>query len=216
MRRLRVVPNGVDLEALDQAASQGTADLPGDGRSFRLGFFGRLTSVKRVDVIVELAALLKREVPGQFGVYLFGEGPLRSGLEQQVRRLGLEDVVHFMGFTSQPASWLRNMDALLLTSDHEGLPMIVLEAMALGVPVISHAVGAIPEVLGGGTLGTLVASQEPERYAEAVIALRKAPEVTRAQAARAAQEVASRYSVEHSVREYVAIYRELQSNIRHV
>ena len=120
-----------------------------------------------------------------------------------------------MGFTNQPASWLRNMHALLLTSDHEGLPMIVLEAMALGVPVISHAVGAIPEVLGGGTRGTLVESQEPARYARAVIALRDAPEVARAQAARAAQEVASRYSAEHSVREYVSIYRELQSNVRH-
>lgn len=212
--RLRVVPNGVDLEALTRAASEEAVDLPGDKRSFRLGFFGRLTPVKRIDVILELAALLKREAPHQFGVYLFGEGPLRSELERKVRKLELEEVVHFMGFTSQPASWLRKMDALLLTSDHEGLPMIVLESMALGVPVISHAVGAIPEVLGGGTLGTLVESQEPALYARAAIALRDAPEFARAQAARAAQEVATRYSAAHSVREYVSIYRELQRNIR--
>jgi glycosyltransferase involved in cell wall biosynthesis len=160
--------------------------------------------------------LLKREAPEQFGVYLFGEGPLRSKLERQVRSLELEDAVHFMGFTSQPAPWLRSMHALLLTSDHEGLPMIVLEAMALGVPVISHAVGAIPEVLGDGTRGTLVETQEPALYARAAIALRDAPECARAQAARAAQEVASRYSAEHSVREYVSIYRELQRTIRRV
>ena len=212
VRRLRVVANGVDLDSLQQAAARPPAALPGGDRPFRVAFFGRLTPVKRIDVIVEMAAVLEREAPGQFGVYLFGEGPLRSELEQQVQKLGLEAVVHFMGFTSQPASWLRSMHALLLTSDHEGLPMIVLEAMALGVPVISHAVGAIPEVLGGGTLGTLVENQEPARYARAVIALRDAPEAARAQAGRAARKVGSRYSAEHTVREYISIYQELLSN----
>jgi len=210
-RRLRVVPNGVDIRALRTAAAQSLPAWPGGERPFRIGFFGRLTPVKRVDVIVETAALLEREAPGEFGVYLFGEGPLRSELEQHVRRLRLEGMVHFMGFRSQPAPWLRAMHATLVTSDHEGMPMIVLEAMALGVPVISHAVGAIPEVLRAGALGTLVPGQEPARYANAIAALRAAPEVARAQAAAATRYVASQYSAEHSAGEYVSIYRELRS-----
>lgn len=208
--RLRVVPNGVDIEALHDVAAQVVGDLRIGARPFRVGFFGRLTPVKRVDVILEVAKELERESPGQFGVHLFGEGPLRSELEEQVRTMNLEAMVHFMGFTTHPAPWLRSMHALLLTSDHEGLPMIVLEAMALGVPVVSHAVGAIPEVLGGGALGTLVPNQEPSQYARAITALRDAPEAARTQAARAAQHVGRRYSAEHSVREYISIYRELR------
>jgi L-malate glycosyltransferase len=210
-RRLRVVPNGVDFEALRQAAVQPTDALPGR-REFRVGFFGRLTSVKRVDVILEVAALLEQKAGGQFAIYLFGEGPLRSELEERARRLKLDESVHFMGFVSEPAAWLANMNALLITSDHEGLPMIVLEAMGLGVPVISHAVGAIPDVLGGGALGTLVPNQDPLRYADAVIALRGSPELTRAQTSRASQHVVSLYSAERTVQQYISIYQELRNN----
>jgi glycosyltransferase involved in cell wall biosynthesis len=210
-RRLRVVPNGVDFEALHRAAAQPTEALPGR-REFRIGFFGRLTSVKRVDVILEVAALLEQKAPGQFGVYLFGEGPLRSELEERARRLKLDETVHFMGFVSEPAAWLAKMNALLITSDHEGLPMIVLEAMGLGVPVIAHAVGAIPDVLGGGALGTLVPNQEPSRYVDAAIALRGSPELTRAQTSRASQHVVGHYSAEHTVQQYISIYQELRNN----
>jgi glycosyltransferase involved in cell wall biosynthesis len=211
--RLRVVPNGVDFEALRRAAAQPTDALPGR-REFRIGFFGRLTSVKRVDVILEVAASLEQKAAGRFGVYLFGEGPLRAELEDRTRRLKLDESVHFMGFVSDPAAWLGNMNALLITSDHEGLPMIVLEAMGLGVPVISHAVGAIPEVLGGGALGTVIPNQDPSLYADAAIALRGSPELTRAQASRACQHVVSLYSAERTVQQYISIYQELR-NDRH-
>jgi len=209
-RRLKVVPNGVDIERLRESATEAVGGLPIGARHFRVGFFGRLTTVKRVDVILEVASVLERESPGQFGVYLFGDGPLRSDLEEKVRALNLEAMVHFMGFTTRPAPWLRMMNTLLLTSDHEGLPMIVLEAMALGVPVVSHAVGAIPEVLCTGSLGTLISNQDPSQYARAIVALRDAPDAARAQAVRAAQYVAARYSAEHSVQEYVSIYRALR------
>lgn len=209
--RVAVVANGVDVEGLHRAAAAPAPSLPG-GQPFRIGFFGRLTEVKRVDVIIEVAAELERHHPGQFGVYLFGDGPLRSELEEHAKRLRLESMVHFMGFTGEPAPALRSMHALVLTSDHEGLPMIVLEAMALGVPVISHAVGAIPEVLGGGTMGTLIPNQDPARYAQAITALRDAPATARAQTERAARQVSSRYSADHTVREYVSIYRELRGN----
>lgn len=210
-RRLRVVPNGVDFEALHQAATRPIGALPGR-REFRIGFFGRLTSVKRVDVILEIAASLEQKAPGQFATYLFGEGPLRSELEDKARQLKLDESVHFMGFVSEPAPWLAAMNALLITSDHEGLPMIVLEAMGLGVPVIAHAVGAIPDVLGGGTLGTLIPNQEPSRYADAAITLRDSPELTRAQTSRASQHVANLYSAERTVQEYISIYQELRNN----
>ena len=212
-RRLRIVPNGVDFKVLRNAAAQPTDGLPGQ-REFRIGFFGRLTPVKRVDVILEAAALLEQKAGGQFGIYIFGEGPLRAELEDRARRLKLDETVHFMGFVSEPAAWLAKMNAVLITSDHEGLPMIVLEAMGLGVPVIAHSVGAIPEVLGAGTLGTLVPNQDPLRYADAAISLRDSPELTRAQTSRASLDVVSHYSSERTVQQYISIYQELGNSRR--
>lgn len=213
LRRLRVVPNGVDFDALRAVGAKPIGTLPG-ARPFRLGFFGRLTPVKRVDVILEIAAQLEHKAPGQFGIYIFGEGPLRAELEEQARRLKLDEIAHFMGFVSEPGAWLGKMNALVMTSDHEGLPMIVLEAMGLGVPVIAHAVGAIPEVLGGGALGTLVPDQDPARYADAAIVLRDSPEVARTQTSQAAQHAVAGYSSDHTVRQYIAIYQELRNKRR--
>ena len=100
--------------------------------------------------------------------YVFGEGPLRAELEAEAERLGITAAARFMGFTHEVAANLKAMDLLLLTSDHEGLPMIVLEAMTLRVPVVSHAVGAIPALLDEGRGGTLLTTQAPEAFARAI------------------------------------------------
>lgn len=206
--RLRVVPNGVDIERLGQAAAADPG-LPAGTRRIRVGFFGRLTPVKRVDLLLEVARRVERERPGTFEFLIFGDGPLRAELEGQASALGLGDSVRFMGFTDQPAPRLSRMDLMLLTSDHEGLPMVVLEAMALGTHVVSHAVGAIPEVLEGGEAGTLVEDQDPEAYALAILAATDQREATAGRTARARDVVRERYSAERTVAEYVAIYREL-------
>lgn len=208
--RLRVVPNGVDIADLQRrAVEMECVNLPGGAGPCRIGFFGRLSPVKRVDILIRTAAILERTAPGGYLFHVFGDGPLRAELEVLARECGVSQAVQFMGFASEPAPCLRAMDAMLLTSDHEGLPMIVLEAMALRVPVISHAVGAIPEVLGGGTMGTLIQGQRPEDYARAIQHLRAAPEDLAAKTERAFEQVTRRYSAEETVREYIDIYREL-------
>jgi glycosyltransferase involved in cell wall biosynthesis len=86
--------------------------------------------------------------------------------------------------------------------------------MGLGVPVISHAVGAIPEVLEHGALGTLIRNQDPPTYVDAILRVRDAPDFVREQTTRATQHVIHRYSAERTVAEYLSIYEELGENIR--
>ena len=211
--RVRVVENGLRVAETERRATAAVA-LPAVGARTRVGFFGRMAPVKRVDLILEIAARLEARAPGAFAFLLFGDGPLLASLREEATRRGLSGHVHFMGFTSEVAANLRAMDAMLMTSDHEGLPMIVLEAMALGVPVVSHAVGAIPALLDEGRAGTLLATQEPDAYVEALLALRDAPAETAQRTTAAAARVRERYSAERTAADYAAIYREMAGTAR--
>lgn len=211
--RVRVVENGLRIAESERRAMTPVA-LPDVGGRRRVGFFGRMAPVKRVDLILEIAARLEERAPGAFAFLLFGEGPLQRPLQEEATRRGLAGHVRFLGFTSEVAAHLRKMDAMLMTSDHEGLPMIVLEAMALGVPVVSHAVGAIPSLLDDGRAGTLIGTQDPEAYVEALLALRDAPAETARRTAAAAARVRERYSAERTAADYAAIYREMVATAR--
>lgn len=206
--RLRVVANGLDVSGLSRLAAA-PVSLPGDGSRYQIGFFGRLTAVKRVDIVIDTARCLEDRAPGAYGVYIFGEGPLRPTLEELVRQRGLEHCVHFMGFATEPAAYLRSMDALLLTSDHEGLPMIVLEAMALRVHVVSRAVGAIPEVLDHGRVGSLVTSSDPVHFADVIETRHARARATSVMTDAAYSRVADRYSAARTANEYCEIYAEI-------
>lgn len=167
-RRLATVENGVDLDGL-YAAAGAPVELPYPGTLLRVAFVGRLVPVKRIDLLLLVARrLLARGVDARF--HVLGDGPLARDLEQGIAAAGLGERVLPLGFRDDVPAWLARMDALLVLSDHEGLPGNVLEALALGVPVIAHAVGGIPAALGEGRFGTLVPDQDPERYAQTLAA----------------------------------------------
>lgn len=206
--RVRVVENGLLVAEAERRAATPVV-LPTEERRFRIGFFGRLVAVKRVDLILQAACLLETESPGEYAFCIFGDGPLREALEAEAERLGITAAVRFMGFTQDVAAHLKAMDLLVLTSDHEGLPMIVLEAMTMRVPVVSHAVGAIPALLDEGRAGTLLTTQAPEAFARAIAASLADPMATAERTARARQRVIARYSAERTAAEYAAIYHEM-------
>ena len=205
-RRIVFVPNGVRVPETG-------SPLPQRGRQPRqrvhAGIVGRLAPIKRVDVFLRAAAWLQEAHPDMFYFSIYGEGPERERLEALTQELGLRDVVDFAGFKANMAAELAELDLLLLTSDSEGLPMVVLEAMAAGVPIIARAVGQIPDVLEGGLCGSLVVEQRPEAYAH-VGAQFLGDRVPFAQrAARARERVRDHFSSEACARAYLTHYREL-------
>lgn len=130
----------------------------------RIGIVGRLVPVKRVDIFIRTIALLNERGIACTGV-IIGSGPLEDELRQLAIQLGIADQIEFKGFLNPAIKELRKLDALLMTSDHEGLPMTLLEAMALQVPIIAHRVGGIPEVLDWGKCGWLVEEHSEQGYA---------------------------------------------------
>ena len=164
---------------------------------------------KRVDLFLRVARDLVDLNPAIYSFYVFGDGPLTEDTKTLRRELSLEQHVFLMGFTENLPACLARMDLLLITSDHEGLPMNLLEAMALSVPVVAHAVGGIPEVLGDGEYGTLVYRQEIQQYSSAVAAVLRDRTATAVKTGRAKEQVVRRYTSSIVAARYAQLYRSL-------
>jgi glycosyltransferase involved in cell wall biosynthesis len=126
-----------------------------------VGFAGRFVPIKRLDLLIATAAAMRG--PTRFEIV--GDGPLRPELVRQARELGVQDRVTFVPFQADIWSMLAGWDAVVLTSDHEGLPMIFLEALASGVPVFARDVGGLREVVLGPEQGVLLDSADPAEIA---------------------------------------------------
>jgi L-malate glycosyltransferase len=145
--KIVVVENGVDFEELrsKKSVAEYRAREPD---ATHIGIAGRLVGVKRVDLFIETAALLLREHPERdWRFHIFGDGPMRRSLEALARRLEMGGKAVFHGHRDDIATCVGGLDALVICSDHEGMPMISLEAAALGVPTVAHAVGGLLEVV---------------------------------------------------------------------
>jgi glycosyltransferase involved in cell wall biosynthesis len=153
---VRVIPNGVRPLALDETRQRADDEL-------HLVFVGRLVTHKNVDQIITAVARSKRA-----HLQIVGDGPERPGWEALARELGVSDRIEFAGSLDHDAT-LRHMadaDALVLASGYEGLPHVVLEALACGTPVISTAAHGLDEVLTDG-FDALVVEPGPSALATA-------------------------------------------------
>lgn len=153
--RLHVIYNAVDFEAT-QRLSTGEPEhgVPFGGEGRFILFAGRLTPAKRLDNLLRAFACL--DAP-DVKLVILGEGPLRQQLLQLIDELGLQERVWLPGFTVNPYAYMSRAAAFVLTSDYEGLPTVLIEALACGCPVVStDCVSGPREVLEGGRWGELV------------------------------------------------------------
>lgn len=166
-RKLTVIENGLDVEAVRRSAKL-PVEFPADGR-LRIGFVGRLVPVKRVDLFLRMARVLVNKNPERYRFHVFGDGPLLEEAKRLRANLELADIVYMEGFKPALAPYMSRLDILVMPSDHEGLPMTLLEAVALEIPIVANSVGGIPRVFDTtGAAGRLVTTQSPADYAVAV------------------------------------------------
>ena len=202
-----VIENGIDIEATRSLVR------PVEFRQARptdthVGLVGRLVPVKRPDLFLHMASSLRRANPErQWRFHLFGDGPLRASLSEQARALGLADITEFHGHRADVISCMAALDLLVMCSDHEGLPMALLEALAVGTPVVVHAVGGIPEVINGYEGGRTVQSHTAEGYAQAAMDLLRSQTVGVGPDLSA--HIAEHYSAGHNARRVYELYRTL-------
>jgi L-malate glycosyltransferase len=201
--RVVLIKNGID-PAYIREQSQGEK-LPLDQYAAHIAFVGRMVPVKRVDRFLRVARLLvDHHGPDAFRFHLIGDGPLQNEMQELARSLHVDPQCTFHGFVRNPLPWLSQMSALVLTSDHEGTPMVILEALTLGIPVVAPAVGGLVEALNIEG-GYLIADQRLEDYAHAVQnAARPAKDATLVRPT-----LPKDFDIETSAREYVELYRDL-------
>ncbi len=148
--KISVVPNAVDTATLPTTppnrSESGPVKLIGAGRfSYEKGF----------DILVEAIACIPADAP-PFVVYLYGQGPEEDRLRELVKTLKQEDRIQFMGFVADIRSVFKTMDALVMSSRSEGMPLIILEAWAERLGVLATTVGGIPEMIIDGQSGIVV------------------------------------------------------------
>ena len=203
--RVRVIRNGARFPA----ATPPTAP----GESFHIGTVGRMVPIKGLDLFLEVAAEVRRRMPGvRFSI--LGDGPLREELGRQAARLGIGDCVEFVAPRPDPFGYYGSLDLYLNTSVHEGLPLSVVEAMACGKPVVSAAVGGIPEIVTHGEHGFLVEGRDPARFAERCLTLMRDNRLRRLMGDDAAAAARSRLSAEAMAQAYRRLYDECATRVR--
>jgi len=177
--KIIVIRNGSDLEKFNHA------QLPESGlrRDWGIGskdpvllVIGRLEPQKGHRVLLEAMPAIRREFPSARLICL-GAGSLREELLERTRELGIENAVHFAGFQKNVAEWLQAADLTVLPSFYEGLPLVAIESLAMGKPVVATAVDGSGEIVLDGKTGLTIPPGDSTALAGAVCRLLHDPEL---------------------------------------
>ena len=175
------------------------------GEILGVGIVGRLVPIKNQALFLRAAAKVAARIPG-LQIFVVGGGEMESSLRSLAEELDLN--VHFTGSRADMAEVYGSLDVLALSSDNEGTPVALIEALAAGVPVVSTDVGGVTDVLAGGAHGKLTPAGDEGALAEAIAAaLIDPPSPAAREAARA--HVLTHYSAERLCNDLESLYREL-------
>jgi glycosyltransferase involved in cell wall biosynthesis len=208
--KLGVVLNGINTEPFrepfDRAALRQSVGIPAD--ALVIGTVGRLNEVKRQDLLLRAFARVKAE-NARARLLIVGDGPLRENLRELATQLGIGSTVHFAGYQPHPERYLRMMDVFALTSRMEGLPLVILEAWAAGLPVVASAVGGVPDLVKHGQTGLLFDSGDESGLLQMLTELLVNPRRARVLGESGRQEVLSHYDLQRMAATYEQHYRAL-------
>jgi glycosyltransferase involved in cell wall biosynthesis len=177
-----------------------------------VGSVGRLADGKRIEDLIDAAALLRAHAPDAT-LLLIGDGPLRAALERRAATLGLGDAVLFTGHRSDAADLVRGFDAFWLASASEGMSNGLLEAMAAGTPVVASDIPTNRELIVDGVTGHLVPLGSPRDLADATVRLWRDPARRGALTAAALAHVRRELGVDVMVDAYARLYREVAHEV---
>lgn len=208
--KVKTIYNGIDIAGWPVSKTdrqQKRLELRLSGQDLLVGIVGRLETQKGHAVLLEALAKVRQRLP--LRCVIIGEGPKRALLEAQIRRLSLDKAVWLLGERRDVTAWLSSLDIFALPSLWEGLPNALLEAMALGLPVVASAVDGVPEVVEDNKNGLLVAARQPAALAKRLAELAADPAL-RARLGREAQKtVFERFTLARMISEYESLYAAL-------
>ncbi|MFH2035005.1 MAG: glycosyltransferase [Candidatus Zixiibacteriota bacterium] len=211
--KLMVMHNAVNLnnitpDDVDPAYNFGV-DLPSE--ALLIGTAGRMVPVKSYDFLLKVAQKVIEKFQSTYFI-LAGEGPLQSELEAFSAELGIKENVKFVGFQNDINSFLGKLNIFVMSSVHEGIPMILLEAMAMQKPVVATGVGGIKEVIEDNISGILTPYGDADSMAQKIIDLIANKEVRNQLGISARKRIADRFSSESQKKKLYELYTGEQIN----
>jgi len=199
--RLRVIHNGAALPSPPEDPECAS------GGYFHIGTVARLVPVKGLDLFLNAAAAIRREAP-HVRFSILGDGPLRGELMQKAADLRLDECVKFLAPRPDPTAFYRTLHVYLNTSLHEGIPLSVIEAMACGTPVVSSAVGGIPEIVRDEQDGFLIRPRDADLFSRRCLSLMRDDGLRRSMGRHASTRARSHFSVSAMAGAYSSLYDE--------
>ena len=223
--QFEIVPLGIDLSVYDQNdCERGLLrnEIGASESDIVVGFVGRLTEIKNIPLLLETAAKYKDLTDAdkpRIKFVIIGDGNLRYELETRSAHLGLGDIVHFLGNREDIPALLAGTDIVALTSNNEGTPLSLIEAMAAGKPVILTAVGGVVDLLGNTVEpfngfsvcehGISVEPDNPEHFLKGLIYLAKNEQLQESCSINGKRFVSEKYSVNRLETDIIELYRGL-------
>lgn len=207
--KIELVPSGIDLEKFDHLGDTGYVESEfglKEGTTV-VGNVAALAPHKSQGDFIRAAKIIRDEIP-DVRFFIVGEGKLRPALDALVDRLGLGGEVTLTGFRPDVLAILSRFDCFVLSSYLEGLCTSIMDAHALGVPVVATRTGGVPDLVDDGETGLLVPPREPALLAGAVFRMLSDGEL-RSKCVRRAKEQARRYDYKRMVEQTLDAYRRL-------
>jgi glycosyltransferase involved in cell wall biosynthesis len=209
-----VMYNGVDTNCFQTAKkdeSRKKLDLP-DNRKIVFSV-RRLVYKNGLDTLIESVPHVASEFPDVLFV-VAGKGPSRQLIENRIKELGIGNNIMLTGFVPDellPVYYNASDYFVLPSASGEGLPLVLFEAMACGLPVVATTVGGTPEIVEQMKNGVLVPARNPKRMAEALLELLKNEKLTETIGERARTDIVSRFSWDENARKLGEVYRQFLS-----
>lgn len=178
-----------------------------------IGTVGRLVPVKGPEYLLEAARIIIAKYPDIYIIFT-GDGPLLQSLERKAQEMAINKNIGFLGWRNDIAKIIAIYDVFALPSLNEGMGRVLVEAMALGKPIVASDVGGIPDLVTHGENGFLVSPREPEQLAKYIQILLEDRD-RREKMGQAGREIVRNFSNEKMIEKIVALYKELitQKNI---
>jgi glycosyltransferase involved in cell wall biosynthesis len=212
--KFTVVPYGFDLppwsETDDRSRARVRAELAIGDDTFVVGWAGRLTPIKRpLDLVRTLRVLLDLGVDAQ--LVLVGDGDDRPAVEALAATLGVTDRCRLVGFQKEMRAWYSAFDAVLLTSANEGTPVVAIEALAAGRPIVATRAGGTSTVVADGESGYLEGIGDTQALAGRLAELQRDVERRAALGRHGAKDMRERFATERMADELETVYRRALS-----
>lgn len=206
--KILLMPYGIRMGELDLPLNKAAAKAELGISGFCLGTIGRLEEQKGQEFLLAAIPVIAQQIP-DLTVLVVGDGRLRSRLEDQAHTLGIEKIVRFLGTRRDLALLYRAMDIFVLPSLWEGLPLVLLKAMAAGLPVLATKVSGAEDIIVDGENGRLLPPRRPDALARAVLELHSRPELMPVWGQQARETIGRAYSLEAMLTRLQTMYEEL-------